>query len=929
MFEKFQSIAIQGRCFEKETNLKFFSNEKDRVSLIYGRNGSGKSTLSKGIKFAVDKTQDKDIFVKCLDDSESEISMEGIEDKIHVFNEDYIDKNIRIEDDGLGTIILIGKQVGLQAEIDHHTKLLEKAKEERDRLQEQCKKYKDPHDINSPEYHIKKINNTLKETDGWAAIDCKIRGNKKNSAVTDVIIKEIYELSPKESQTDLKDAFENKNDLYKQITDSTITFNPIPEIQKYSEEEENDLIRLLAQKIEDPVLTQRENQILNEIKKGNQNDIEKVKNIFLNTNISYCPYCYQEVTEKYKESLIESINKILNKDVDNHKIALSNIRFPDLSFDIDQYNTLDQGLTKQIAIKIKQCEEIIKKYKEFISIKQSNVYSPITTNNMALAQSISELENLMKELKKRKDAFDKAISEKKKIQVELLLLNKKIAYYNIKKDYENYQKQNQIREKIERDCKNAQQSYLKEESEIRKIQAQKTNIGIAIDNINNALEYIFFAKDRLTIELRNQKYYLKSKGKDVLPKNVSQGERNIVALSYFFTQIMENQEADKLFQKEQFIVIDDPISSFDFENRIGILSYLRYQLSQMLKCNDKSKIIILTHDLSTMFNLMKTIEDIAQSKKQDNSGPKITFSKLELRNGNIIDFLNKHNEYKTLLNNVYDYAENGAKGNDELTIGNIMRRVLEAFSTFVYNKGIEDLTNNSEIINAMGDKSTYFSNFMYRLILHGESHYQTQIHSMRNDLDFLDYISETEKQRTARDLLCMLYILNPLHIKIYIEENKKIDQIKQWLKAIKTDSEFELDTKDSCPKKIIKLYDYALSAGKGNDLMDDQVPHEDIEVNNMAADFAIKVSGDSMEPKIENGSIVLIKQTEVLEDGDIGAFFYDGEVYCKTLRKNKTGVVLESINTKYKPINIDEKAVLKICGKVIEKIDVDTIERKI
>lgn len=87
----------------------------------------------------------------------------------------------------------------------------------------------------------------------------------------------------------------------------------------------------------------------------------------------------------------------------------------------------------------------------------------------------------------------------------------------------------------------------------------------------------------------------------------------------------------------------------------------------------------------------------------------------------------------------------------------------------------------------------------------------------------------------------------------------------------------------------------------------------------MAADFAIKVSGDSMEPKIENGSIVLIKQTEVLEDGDIGAFFYDGEVYCKTLRKNKTGVVLESINTKYKPINIDEKAVLKIYGKVIEK----------
>lgn len=926
MFEKIQSIAIQGRCFEKETNLKLFLNEKDRVSLIYGRNGSGKSTLSKGIKFAVDKTQDKDIYVKFLDDSESEISMEGVKDKIHVFNEDYIDKNIRIEDDGLGTIILIGKQVDLQAEIDHHTKLLEKAKEEIDRLQEQYEKYKDSNDLNSPEYYIKKINNTLKETDGWAAIDCKIRGNKRNSAVTDDIITEIYRLSPKESPTDLKVAFEKKNNLYKQITDSTITYNPIPKIQKYSEEEENDLIRLLAQKIEDPVLTQRENQILNEIKKGNQNDIEKVRDMFLNTNISYCPYCYQEVTEKYKESLIESINKILNKDVDNHKIALSNIRFPDISFNIDQYNTLDKGLTEQIAIKIKQCEEIIKKYKEFISIKQSNVYCPITTNNLALAQFISELDDLMEELKKRKDSFDKAISEKKKIQTELLLLNKKIAYYNIKKDYENYQKQKLIREKIEKDRKNAQQSCSKEESEIRKIQAQKTNIGIAIDNINNALEYIFFAKDRLTIELRNQKYYLKSKGKDVLPKNVSQGERNIVALSYFFTQIMENQEADKLFQKEQFIVIDDPISSFDFENKIGILSYLRYQLAQMLKGNDKSKIMILTHDLSIMFNLMKTIEDIGQSKKQENI--KITYSKLELRNGNSIDFLKKHNEYKILLNNVYDYAENGAKENDELTIGNIMRRVLEAFSSFVYNKGIEDLTNNSEIINAMGDKSTYFSNFMYRLILHGESHYETQISSMHNDLDFLDYISETEKQRTARDLLCMLYKLNPIHIENYIEENKKINKIKQWLKAIKNDTEFKLDSKERCPKKIIKLYDYALSAGKGNDLMDVHVPYEDIKVENLAADFAIKVSGDSMEPKIANGSIVLVKQTEVLQDGDIGAFFYDGEVYCKILRKKETGVVLESINAKYKPINIDEKAVWKIYGKIIDTIDANTINKE-
>lgn len=39
---------------------------------------------------------------------------------------------------------------------------------------------------------------------------------------------------------------------------------------------------------------------------------------------------------------------------------------------------------------------------------------------------------------------------------------------------------------------------------------------------------------------QTQKYYLKSRGKDVKPKNVSQGERNIIALCYFFLQIASN-----------------------------------------------------------------------------------------------------------------------------------------------------------------------------------------------------------------------------------------------------------------------------------------------------------------------------------------------------------------------------------------------------
>ena len=41
---------------------------------------------------------------------------------------------------------------------------------------------------------------------------------------------------------------------------------------------------------------------------------------------------------------------------------------------------------------------------------------------------------------------------------------------------------------------------------------------------------------------------------------------------------MQNKEPSKAYEDEYLIVIDDPISSFDFENKVGIMSFLNYQL---------------------------------------------------------------------------------------------------------------------------------------------------------------------------------------------------------------------------------------------------------------------------------------------------------------------------------------------------------------
>lgn len=81
------------------------------------------------------------------------------------------------------------------------------------------------------------------------------------------------------------------------------------------------------------------------------------------------------------------------------------------------------------------------------------------------------------------------------------------------------------------------------------------------------------------------------------------------------------------------------------------------------------------------------------------------------------------------------------------------------------------------------------------------------------------------------------------------------------------------------------------------------------------ADFALSITGDSMEPLIKDNSIVFVKSQPTLENGQIGILEVDGEVTCKKFYKIKDKVQLKSINKKYAPITNFEN--IKIIGRVI------------
>lgn len=675
MLENIKGVKIKGRCFKNEQDFVLFQNPNDRISIIYGKNGSGKSTISEGFSCIANNTFSPDISASLLDSEKNAISLPESK-SIYVFNEKYIDENVKIDDDGLGSIILLGRQVDLQAEIDTLYSKISSIESECRTIENDYKQYLEPQNPLNPMYHWTRISTILKQPGGWAETDSKIKNNRRNSSVTDDIIKEICNLSTKLSSSELQKKFDDTQALLDKVSDISTTYpdSIIPVI--FDSNLEENIINILSVKIDEPVLTEREKLILAAIQNGGQSTIENARYEFSSKNIVVCPFCYQTVSESYKQELICNINRVLNEEVDAHKTALKAISFPVIVSDLTKYESLDSVLVKSIMRQMQKCQKMIDKYKNAIEQKQNNVYTPILLTTYGLCEEIENLNNLLKQLDDKRVEFNAAASQKNTLVKELITINKLIAHLQTEQIYKDYLKQNSDKEKIFNKLIEKQETLKQAIGKLQKLQQRKSNICLAINNINNALDYVFFTHGRLSIELKNDKYYLKSNGNDVKPKNVSLGERNIIALCYFFTQIMANQEVSKLYTNETFIVIDDPISSFDFENKVGIISFLRYQVNRIINGNSNSKVLILSHDLETVFDLKKSMEEICQSTKGIAGVTPVTYRTFELSDLLITPLKNSYNEYKELLKKVYHYA-NGDVENNSITMPCVSQSIVE------------------------------------------------------------------------------------------------------------------------------------------------------------------------------------------------------------------------------------------------------------
>ena len=187
------------------------------------------------------------------------------------------------------------------------------------------------------------------------------------------------------------------------------------------------------------------------------------------------------------------------------------------------------------------------------------------------------------------------------------------------------------------------------------------------------------------------------------------------------------------------------------------------------------------------------------------------------------------------------------------------------------------------------------------------------------DLKFnaVDFYRGVYKNKTAVIELVNNISLDPLRKGNYIFDWLS-DIINQINNAFPDDELPDIPTEISFPQKTIHLYEFAACAGDGF-FIDSGIPYTDIPDPTGKADFAVKVSGDSMEPTIADQSTIYIKIVEELQHKDVGLFVVNGDVMCKRYLKQGRGskLVPDNQNGKHKSFGKKDIISYKLIGKVL------------
>lgn len=221
------------------------------------------------------------------------------------------------------------------------------------------------------------------------------------------------------------------------------------------------------------------------------------------------------------------------------------------------------------------------------------------------------------------------------------------------------------------------------QQEIQNLKQQKSltkDFAVFVSQILNDLNISL----KVTLDTDNRNYIIKSTNEDVVLalKDISEGEKNLLALLFFYYEIFSDKKQKHIKTEIEVIIVDDPISSMDDSNKFYILELMK----NLLELSNQ-QVFVLTHSWEDFCNLSYG----RNAWKKDSN-----YATFEIRKGKGKSEFSKLNKvekpYKYLFKEIFDFSQ---KQEYDLKTEcqvyhypNVMRRVLEEWYSFKIGKDL-------------------------------------------------------------------------------------------------------------------------------------------------------------------------------------------------------------------------------------------------
>ncbi len=647
----------------------------EEYNFFYGWNYSGKTTFSRLFRFIEIKTipdDFKDLEFKIETDSEV-ITQDDIgkEYPIRVFNEDFILENFRWEDENheINPVFILGKEV---KELEEEMK---KISEENKNISKQIENLE-----KDKEKKQKSLENSLTDKASEIRRTLGITNQRefdKNSLDERIKALEI----DYESKILDEDNLQKTIEKYKSEETKEINFTP-PEL----------ILTELLDKVRE-ILSRKvtSQQIIQKLQQNPELSKWVYDGIKFHINETTCQFC----GNKLPEDLLDKLNKhfsegysklkkdiqIIGNKINSEIKAIEKISLPskaDFFKDFyDEYDAIkrDFDLAKEVYI------NNLEKLKAELSKKEARPFEQLEILENIKDSKLDEIFIKFKEMVKKHNAQVKNFHNEKARLKERIIEHYSAEFIR----HKNYFEAKKEIESLESQIKDLKKNNEEKQKRINEIQKEIKAETIGAEKINQYL-YKFFPDNKLKIILtENGKYKLYRDNK--VAKYLSTGEKNTIALIYFFAKLDET----KFDFENSIIFIDDPVSSLDSNHLYGMYGFI------CEKFKNCGQLFITTHNYD-FFNLLKDFKryDLNSDEyKRANRRPKgnlylITKTKCVSLIQNLPSALEKHkSEYNYLFSILKKFKESSDKSNFDMlfVLPNILRRFLEQYLNMRYPDG--------------------------------------------------------------------------------------------------------------------------------------------------------------------------------------------------------------------------------------------------